>query len=138
MGDRPKVLLEAIGPSGFDVSNLLKKIDPNEVAPHGALHMLGSILVFPNACFLWKIEEASDITIESLAPVILHRPKIEFLFLGTAKPMPQAQLMTLKKALKEQADIVVERLPLVRVLCCVSCCMRVLYMFDRQVVTMHG
>lgn len=114
MSDRPKVLLEAIGPSGIDVSNLIKKIDPNEVAPHGALHMMGSILAFPNACFLWNdIEKTSDITIESLAPIILHRPKIEFLFLGTSEPIPQAQLMSLKKELKEQGNIVVEWLPLV-------------------------
>ena len=51
-GDRPKVLLESIAPSGFDVSNIIKKVDPNEIAEHGAIHMTGSILAFPNACFL--------------------------------------------------------------------------------------
>ena len=114
-GNRPKVLLEAMAPSGFDVSNLLKKIDPNEDAPHGALHMMGSILAFPNACFLWNIEDPSEITMESLAPVLLHRPKIEFLFLGTAKPMNQDQLNNLKKGMKEKGGVVVEWLPLVSI-----------------------
>lgn len=112
-GNRPKVLLEAMAPSGFDVSNLLKKIDPNEDAPHGALHMMGSIVAFPSACFLWNVEEPSEITIEALAPVLLHRPKIEFLFLGTAKPMNQDQLNGLKKKMKEESGVVVEWLPLV-------------------------
>jgi Protein of unknown function (DUF498/DUF598) len=115
-GSRPKVLLEAIYPSGFDVSNLIKKIDPNEDAPHGALHMMGSILAFPTACFLWNIEEPSEITVESLSPVLLHRPKIEFLFLGTAKPMKQEHVNELKKKMKEKSGIVVEWLPLVSLL----------------------
>jgi uncharacterized protein len=112
-GSRPKVLLEAIAPSGFDVSNLIKKVDPKEVAPHGALHMMGSILAFPTSCFLWKVEDASQISMESLAPVILHRPKIEFLFLGTAKSMDQTQLRKLQADMKQKCGIVVEWLPLV-------------------------
>jgi len=120
---RPKVLLEAMAPSGFDVSNLLKKIDPNEVAPHGALHMMGSIVAFPHACFLWKhIEVPSDITVESLAPVLLHRPKIEFLFIGTAKPMNQDHLNHLKKEMKDKGKVVVEWLPLVRTVYTVYSC----------------
>lgn len=114
-GQRPKVLLEAIGPSGFDVSNLIKRIDPNEIAPHGALHMTGSILAFPNACFLWRIEDTSEITAESLSPVLLHRPKIEFLFIGAAKSMDRKQLDRLKNEMKEKSGIVVEWLPLVSV-----------------------
>jgi uncharacterized protein len=112
-GSKPKVLLEAIAPSGFDVSNLIKKVDPNEMAPHGALHMMGSILAFPTSCFLWKVEDASQISMESLAPVILHRPKIEFLFLGTAKSMDQNQLRKLQADMKQKCGIVVEWLPLV-------------------------
>lgn len=118
---RPKVLLEAMGPSGFDVSNLIKKIDPNEVAPHGALHMTGSILAFPNACFLWRIENPSEITVESLAPVLLHRPKIEYIFFGTAKPMDRNQLEHLQKEMKEKGNIVVEWLPLVSITCLSIC-----------------
>lgn len=111
-GGRPKTLLEAIAPSGFDVSNLIKKISEDELAPHGALHMMGSILAFPNASFLWKIEDPSQITVESLAPVILHRPKIEFLFIGTAKPMDQKQLSKIKEEMKAKSGIIVEWLPL--------------------------
>ncbi|CAB9518657.1 Protein of unknown function (DUF498/DUF598) [Seminavis robusta] len=111
-GGKPKVVLEAMAPSGFDVSNILKKIDPNEVAPHGAIHMMGSILVFPNSCFLWRVETPADITTATLAPVALHRPKIEFLFLGTAHSMERTQLTTLQEQMKLKYGIVVEWLPL--------------------------
>jgi len=125
-GDRPKVLLEAFGPSGFDVSNILKKIDPKEVAPHGALHMMGSIMVFPHACFLWNIEQMEDITMESLAPVLLHRPKVEFLFIGTAKPVPRAQSVKLKEEIRKKGNVVLEFLSLVRLLFLAIACMLLL------------
>lgn len=112
-GQRPKVLLEAIGPSGFDVSNLIKKIDPNEVAPHGALHMTGSILAFPNACYLWRVDHPSDVTLESLSPVLLYRPQIEFLFVGTNELIDRKHSEQLKKDMKQKSGIVLEWLPLV-------------------------
>jgi uncharacterized protein len=77
--------------------------------------MTGSILAFPNASFLWRIEYPSEITVESLAPVMLHRPKIEYIFIGTAKPMDRNQLEHLKKEMKEKGNIVVEWLPLVSI-----------------------
>jgi len=103
-GERPKVVIEAHAPTGFDVRNTVRKIDTTTDDPaatakrtttmttteedesDGTVHMNGSILVFPYGCFLWKIESAADVTVESLvAPVVLHRPKLDYLFVGCNK-----------------------------------------------------
>ena len=83
-GDRPKVVIEAYAPTGFDVQNTVKKIDEKETSD-GSVHMNGSILAFPFGCFLWKIASAEEVTLESLAPILLHRPKVEYLFIGCNK-----------------------------------------------------
>ena len=41
-GNRPKCILQGYGPSGFDVFNIVKQIDPNEVS-NGTLHMVSAL-----------------------------------------------------------------------------------------------
>lgn len=36
----------------------------------------GSILAFPNACFLWRARTVADITPEALAPILMVKPPI--------------------------------------------------------------
>jgi uncharacterized protein len=111
------VILEGYAPSGFDVTNLIKKMDEEEAAESGALHMNGSVLAFPFGCFLWKVERAKDVTLESLAPVILHRPKLDYLFIGCnyngkdANRVPLEELSRIQTALKP-LGIVVEQMSL--------------------------
>jgi len=84
----PKVILEGYGPSGFDVSNILKNKkqqnstgegDDNDRSSSssslesGTVHFKGSILAFPYGCFLWNVKRPTEITAESLAPVALYR-----------------------------------------------------------------
>jgi len=42
-GDRPKVMLQAYAPTGFDVFNCVKKVDEKEEAESGTMHFNGSI-----------------------------------------------------------------------------------------------
>lgn len=108
-GNRPKCILQGYGPSGFDVFNIVKKVDPNEVSD-GTIHMHGSILAFPSACFLWKPETAEQVTLESLAPVLLHQPSIEMLFIGCdSGTIPPGELNRIRLALQKR-NIVLEKM----------------------------
>ena len=92
--------------------NLISKVDPNERAESGTLHMNGSILAFPFGCFLWNIETVEEITLESLAPVILHRPKLDYLFVGgNTGHIPAAELTRIREELQKHT-IVFEKLDL--------------------------
>jgi uncharacterized protein len=113
-GDRPKVILQGFAPTGFDVNNLVKKVDPNEISQSGSIHMNGSILAFPFGCFLWNVNTAKDVTLESLAPVILHRPNLEYLFLGCNQSIDREELDRIKIEFLKQ-NIVVEQLDLATV-----------------------
>ena len=121
---RPKIVMDAYAPTGFDVSNMIQKVeeDPDdenddEDNESGSVHMAGSILVFPRACFLWAVTTREEITLESLAPVMVYRPKIKYLFLGCNSPIPPQELAKIKKELKSKAGIVVEQLTVVSVAC---------------------
>eukprot|EP00545_Synedropsis_sp_CCMP1620_P009848 CAMPEP_0119015054 /NCGR_PEP_ID=MMETSP1176-20130426/10534_1 /TAXON_ID=265551 /ORGANISM="Synedropsis recta cf, Strain CCMP1620" /LENGTH=191 /DNA_ID=CAMNT_0006968315 /DNA_START=98 /DNA_END=673 /DNA_ORIENTATION=- len=114
-GDKPKVILDGYAPSGFDVINVIEKVkDGEEVvvngADSGAVHMAGSVIAFPNACFLWNVKSINDVTLESLAPAVLHRPKLEYLFIGCDQPMDPEVLYRIKQEMRETANIVVEQL----------------------------
>lgn len=113
-GDKPKVILDGYSSSGFDVVNVIEKIDEEEESESGAVHMCESIVVFPHACFLWKIKSIQDVTVESLSPALLHRPKLEYLFIGSEKPMDPQALRNIKTEMRSMADndIVVEHLDL--------------------------
>lgn len=109
-GDRPKVILLSYAPSGFDVQNTVKKVD-NAEESDGVVHMNGSILVFPFGCFLWKVESAVDVTLASLAPILLHRPKLDYLFIGCNGTIPAAELDVIQSAFRSH-NIVVEQMTL--------------------------
>ena len=107
--ERPKIVLEAYAPTGFDVSNMIQKVDEELDVERGEVHMTGSILAMNRACFLWNhIASSSDVTYESLSPILVYRPKIKYLFIGCNTPIPQ--LPDIKRRLKEEADIVAEQL----------------------------
>lgn len=106
---RPKPILESYSPTGFDVMNVIKKVDPN-VKGSGILHMNGSIIVFPLGCFLWKVESPKDVNLASLAAVFLHE-KIEYLFIGCNDNVPLEELGKIKAAFKKK-NIVVEKMNL--------------------------
>jgi len=107
--ERPKLVLEAYAPTGFDVSNMIQKVDEELDVESGDVHMTSSIIAFDRACFLWNhVESAQDVTYESLAPVLVYRPKLKYLFLGCNTPIPQ--LYEIKTRLKQEAGIVTEQL----------------------------
>lgn len=54
----------------------------HEVGVNG-VRMMGSVMVLPNFCLLWKPKTWEDVTVESLAIVPLLRPKIGTIILGT-------------------------------------------------------
>ena len=103
----PKIILHAHGRSGFDVSNTVRNMDPTDqelLRSNGIVHMAGSILALPSACYMWNVRDPSDVTIESLAPILLHRPKLDYLFLGCeGGHIPQTIIQDLRKELS--ADI---------------------------------
>ena len=111
-GDKPKVILDGYSTSGFDVINVIEKINEHEESESGGIHMAGSIMAFPHGCFLWNVKSIEDVTVESLAPAMLHRPKLEYLFIGTDQPMEPEVLYRIKTELREKANIVVEQLDL--------------------------
>jgi uncharacterized protein len=136
-GDRPKVVITGYASSGFDVQNTVKYVgggdrdnintsnnknttmktttSTTELVNDGTVHYNGSILVFPYACFLWHgVESIEDITVENLTPIIqLHRPKLEYLFLG-CPGRQRLSLDTLKKLQDNlrSTNIVVEQMGL--------------------------
>lgn len=107
-GDRPKVILQGFAPTGFDVNNLVKKIDPNEISQSGSIHMNGSIMAFPFGCFLWNVKTVKEVTLESLAPVLLHRPNLEYLFLGCNQSIDRQELDRIQMEFRK-LNIVVEQ-----------------------------
>lgn len=99
---------QTYAPTGFDVENLVKKIDENEYADSGLLHMHGSVIAFPYGAFLWNIQGPEDVTLESLTPVLLHRPKLEYLFIGCNQEIDRKELARIQAAMP---DIVIEKTP---------------------------
>jgi uncharacterized protein len=99
--------LQAYAPTGFDVVNLVKKIDPDEQAQSGVLHMHGSIIAFPFGAFLWNINSPDEVTMESLAPVLLHRPKLEYLFIGCNERIDHRVIQRIQDAMP---GLVVEKM----------------------------
>ena len=73
----------------------------------------GSILAFPSAVFLWNVRQLEDLDAESLAPILLYRPTLEYLFLGSSKSIPQETIQSIRKELRNDLpNLVVEQLDL--------------------------
>ena len=71
--------------------------------------MNGSIIAFPDACFLWNVTTPKEVTLESLALIRLYKPTVEYLFIGCETPLPPRELNKIKKELRKK-DIVVEQM----------------------------
>lgn len=112
-GPRRKIVLESYGPSGIDVKGLVRVGDiPVEGEISGEdkiVHMNGSIVAFPDACFLWNVTSSDEVTLESLAVVRLYVPVPEYLFIGCDKQVPPQELVKIKRELRRK-DIVVEQM----------------------------
>mmetsp|Transcript_10808 Transcript_10808/g.16606 ORF Transcript_10808/g.16606 Transcript_10808/m.16606 type:complete len:177 (-) Transcript_10808:43-573(-) len=110
-GAKPKIILDGYSTSGFDVINLIEKVNPDEESDEsGALHVTESMFAFPHSCFIWKMDSIHDITYESLAPAILHRPNLDYVFIGSENPMNPQKLEDLKRRIREKSDIVIEQM----------------------------
>jgi len=112
----PKIILHGHSDTGFDVINMLKNLDPNDDQLRqtgGIVHCTGSILAFPSAVFLWNVRQLEDLDAESLAPILLYRPTLEYLFLGSSKSIPQETIQSIRKELRNDLpNLVVEQLDL--------------------------
>lgn len=112
-GPRRKIILESYAPSGFDVKGLVEVGDvPQEGDGMGddkVVHMNGSIVAFPDACFLLGVKTPDEITLASLSVVKLYRPNVEYLFIGSDEPLLPPALSTIRKEFKKK-DIVVEQM----------------------------
>ncbi len=106
-GSKPKIVLEGHAPTGFDVLNVIKKVDQNDSVESGTLHMNGSIMAFPFGCFFWNVSRAEDITLESLSPALLHQPRLEYLFIGADQgEIPPAEMERIRRRFRAQNTFV--------------------------------
>ena len=86
-------------------------MDDAEDVESGVVHMNGSILVFPYGCFLWKVDKPSDVTVESLVPpLLLHRPTLEYMFIGSDVKIAPSQMLDIQRALEKHTNAVVEQM----------------------------
>lgn len=114
-GSRRKIVLESYAPSGVDVRGFIQVgTSPEEGQLQGEgriVHMAGSIIAFPDTCFLWNVKSypSPDITLQSLSIVQLYSPSIEYLFIGCESPIPHNSLITIKRELRKR-DIIVEQM----------------------------
>lgn len=113
-GPRRKIILESYAPSGFDVKGLVIVGDRPEEEDESTgedkiVHMNGSILAFPDSCFLWNVNTVRDVTYESLSAVQLYNPLVEYLFIGCDGPLPPRELNRIKREFRKK-DIVVEQM----------------------------
>mmetsp|Transcript_24066 Transcript_24066/g.51156 ORF Transcript_24066/g.51156 Transcript_24066/m.51156 type:complete len:213 (-) Transcript_24066:213-851(-) len=110
----PKIILHGHSSSGFDILNMVKNMDQEDEKLRqtgGIVHCTGSILVLPSACFLWNVRQSRDLTVESLAPVLLYRPKLDYLLLGCNLPVDNEQIKSIRMKLRrDNPNLVVELL----------------------------
>ena len=55
---RPKIVLDGYGPTGFNVSNMIKNMT-NKKQDDGSIFLHGSIMAFPHACFFLECYKTS-------------------------------------------------------------------------------
>jgi uncharacterized protein len=119
-GPRRKIVLESYAPSGVDVKGFIQvgsTPTPNDdddkqvvVGEARIVHMAGSIIAFPDTCFLWNVKYHTDITLQSLSVVRLYYPPPEYLFIGCDIPLPPTELSYMKRELRTKDNIVVEQM----------------------------
>ena len=116
-GPRRKIILESYAPSGVDVKGFVQvgdqpdNVDDDDGAPgeDKVVHMNGSIVAFPDACFFMNIHTPEEVTLESLSVVKLYQPTVEYLFIGCETPVPPSELNKIKSEFRKK-DVVVEQM----------------------------
>lgn len=112
----PKIVLHGHSSTGFDVLNMIKNMDQEDKnlrQTGGIVHCTGSILALPSACFLWNVRQPQELTVDSLAPILLYRPKLEYLFLGSDSPIHLEKIESIRQELRrDNPSLVVEALDL--------------------------
>ena len=108
-GDIPKVVIEGYGPQGFEFSNIVKKIDRFDPSDFGNVTVHGSVLVFPSAVFQWNVTNHKELTMDSLAPVALHFPKIRTLYIGCNDIIPYKRLKQIMDGMQDKFGVSVEK-----------------------------
>lgn len=102
--------------TGFDCNKILKKVDANDQTldkSMGIVHLAGSVICFPNACYMWKVKSVRDLTPKSLVAVDLFYPKLEYLLLGSSKAIPPSLVKEIRDALRlTNPELVVEPMDL--------------------------
>ena len=110
-GPRRKIILESYAPSGVDVKGLIQVGDSPEdgdiVGEDKIIHMNGSIVAFPDACYLFNVTEPTEVTLETLSVVKLYQPTVEYLFIGSDRPIHPRELERINKDFRKR-DIVVQ------------------------------
>ncbi len=113
-GPRRKIVLESYAPSGVDVKGYVQvgtQPDDDDGSPDEdkVVHMNGSIVAFPDACFLMNIKTPEEVTLESLSVVKLYKPTVEYLFIGCERPVPPSEMNKIKSEFRKK-DVVVEQI----------------------------
>eukprot|EP00984_Skeletonema_dohrnii_P008125 scaffold2976_cov153-Skeletonema_dohrnii-CCMP3373.AAC.9 len=113
-GPRRKIVLESYAPSGVDVKGFIQvgeQPDDDDNAPgeDKVVHMNGSIVAFPDACFLMNIHSPEEVTLECLSVVKLYQPTVEYLFIGCEHPVPPSEMNKIKAEFRKK-DVVVEQM----------------------------
>ncbi len=114
-GPRRKIVLESYAPSGVDVKGFVQVGDQPDDEDDGkpgddkVIHMNGSIVAFPDACFFMNIHTPEEVTLESLSVVKLYQPTVEYLFIGCETPVPPSEMNKIKAEFRKR-DVVVEQM----------------------------
>ncbi|EJK47633.1 hypothetical protein THAOC_33630 [Thalassiosira oceanica] len=110
-GPRRKIILESYAPSGVDVKGLIQvgasPEDGDIVGEDKIVHMNGSVVAFPDACYLFNATKPSEVTLETLSVVKLYHPTVEYLFIGSDRPIHPRELERINKDFRK-SDIVVQ------------------------------
>ena len=114
-GPRRKIILESYAPSGVDVKGFVQIGDQPDDDDDGApgedkvVHLNGSIVAFPDACFFMNIRTPEEVSLESLSVVKLYQPTVEYLFIGCETPVPPSEMNKIKSEFRKK-DVVVEQM----------------------------
>jgi len=117
-GSQRKIILDGYSPSGVDILGMveysMEKMvagDSDEEEQSQEVHMNGSIIAFPHSCFLWKVSKPKDVTLESLSMVLLCKPSVDILFIGSDETLPPRELNRIHMEFKKKA-VVTEQMDL--------------------------
>mmetsp|Transcript_21258 Transcript_21258/g.24473 ORF Transcript_21258/g.24473 Transcript_21258/m.24473 type:complete len:196 (+) Transcript_21258:240-827(+) len=97
---RPKIVFDSYSAtSGCDVRGM-------EAAKGSVVHMNGSCIGFPHACYLWKPSNPKEITMDSLEVITIHEPSIDILLVGSDTPIPPRLMNKIREGMRESGIVV--------------------------------